>query len=105
MSNLHEDKKHLSETLNSAAKTIADEHTICIIGSLRNQGLRFNELQRALNDINPNTLADRLKKLEEKGIVKREEVGKLSVIYSLSEKGQAILPIIKELEFFAEKFL
>ncbi|WKZ30413.1 MAG: helix-turn-helix domain-containing protein [Candidatus Dojkabacteria bacterium] len=105
MSNTLENKKHLSEELNNAARTIADEHTICIIGTLRDHGLRFNELQRALNDINPTTLADRLKKLEDKGIVKREEVGKLSVVYSLTEKGEAILPIIKELEKFAQKFL
>jgi DNA-binding HxlR family transcriptional regulator len=100
-------KSQLSEELNSAARTIADEHTICIIGILRKEGLRFNEVQRALNDINPTTLANRLKKLEQEGIVSRktETLDKLSVVYELTSKGKGILPIIKELEKFAVKFL
>ena len=32
-------------------------------------------------------------------------VDKLSVVYSLTKKGQGILPILKEIQVFADKFL
>lgn len=80
--------------------------TLCIIGSLAKSNQRFNELQRAIEGINPVTLSDRLKKLEQAGILEREEetVDKLSVVYGLSKKGRSILPVINELETFAKAF-
>lgn len=99
--------KKLSEDVNNAIKMLGDDHILCIIGNLRDGGLRFNEIQRAINDINPTTLADRLKKLEHQGIVVRKEetLDKLSVVYELTEKGQGILPIVDEFGNFASKFL
>lgn len=86
---------------------IGDDHILCIIANLNGRSLRFNELQRALNDINPTTLADRLKRLELEGVVvkEKETIDKLSVVYALTEKGKGILPIVREFEKFAEKFL
>ncbi len=99
-------KSLLSEDLNSAIKMIGDDHVLCIIGNLREGGMRFNELQRALN-VNPTTLTDRLNKLENDGIVlkKKETLDRMSVVYELTAKGQGILPIIAEIGKFAEKFL
>jgi DNA-binding HxlR family transcriptional regulator len=99
--------KKLTEEVNDAIKMIGDAHILCIVASLSDHGMRFNELQRAINDINPTTLADRLKKLELEKIVDRKEetLDKLSVVYELTEKGRSILPIIKEIGKFADKFL
>lgn len=96
----------LSQHLNKAIKMIGDDHVLCIIGNLRDGGMRFNELQRALS-INPTTLTDRLHKLESDGIVtkKKETLDKISVVYELTEKGQEILPIITAIGKFAEKHL
>lgn len=96
----------LSENLNKAIKMIGDDHVLCIIGNLREGGMRFNELQRALN-INPTTLTDRLNKLESEKIVskKKETLDKMSVVYELTEKGLGILPIITEIGRFAEKHI
>lgn len=93
--------------MNDAIKMLGDDHILCIIGNLRDGGMRFNELQRALNGINPTTLTDRLAKLEKEGIVNRKEetVDKLSVVYELTEKGRGIIPIVNEFATFAEKFL
>lgn len=98
-------KSKLTKEVNNAIKMIGDEHILCIIGNLRDNGMRFNELQRAL-EINPTTLADRLTKLEQDGIVdkKKETLDKLSVVYELTDKGNAILPIIKEISKFADRF-
>ncbi|HWY79322.1 MAG TPA: helix-turn-helix domain-containing protein [Candidatus Sulfotelmatobacter sp.] len=65
--------RKLSDELNNAIKLFGDDHILCIVFSLRDGGLRFNEIQRTINGINPTTLADRLKKLEQEGIVVRKE--------------------------------
>lgn len=86
---------------------LGDEHILCIIGNLKDGGLRFNELQRSLNGINPTTLTARLTKLEQDGVVskKKETLDKLSVVYELTEKGRGIIPIVDEFAIFADKFL
>lgn len=96
----------ISDELNNAITMIGDAHVLCIISNLGNKGMRFNELQRSINGINPTTLSDRLKKLEKDKIISRKEetVDKLSVVYELTEKGQGIIPIIKEIDKFAKKF-
>lgn len=98
-------KNRLSEDVNNAISLIGDEHILCIIGNLREGGMRFNELQRALG-INPTTLTDRLTKLEKAGFVdkKKETLDKMSVLYELTEKGRGITPIIDEFSRFARKF-
>jgi DNA-binding HxlR family transcriptional regulator len=100
------DQKKLAEEVNNAIRMVGDEHILCIIGNLKEGGMRFNELQRAL-DTNPATLCGRLTKLEELGIVnkKKETVDKLSVVYELTEKGRGIIPIIEAFGKFANKFL
>lgn len=101
------DNHHISKELNNAIKMLGDAWILCIVGTLANGELRFNELQRSVSQINPTTLADRLKKLEKEKIIKRKEetVDKLSVVYFLTDKGRGILPILKEVQIFADKFL
>jgi DNA-binding HxlR family transcriptional regulator len=101
------DTHHISEELNSAIKLIGDDWILCIVGSLQAKELRFCELQRAVTGINPVTLTDRLKRLEKENIIRRKEetLDKLSVVYELTDKGRGILPIITEIDQFAQKFL
>jgi DNA-binding HxlR family transcriptional regulator len=98
---------HISEELANGIKMLGDAWILCIIGSLAHDELRFNEIQRAIPAINPATLSARLKKLEKENIVERKEetVNKLSVVYTLTDKGRGILPILKEIQIFVEKFL
>ncbi len=88
-------------------KMLGDFWTLAIVQALNNSEKRFSELQRELTKASPTTLTNRLKKLEEQKIIKRKEetVDKLSVVYSLTDKGQGILPILREIQLFATKFL
>jgi DNA-binding HxlR family transcriptional regulator len=97
----------LSKELSQALKMLGDTWVLSILCNLsRQKSLRFNELQRALEGISPTTLANRLKHLEKAGMIGRKEetIDKLSVVYELTSKGQAILPITSEFRKFAEKF-
>ena len=98
---------HVSEEFNNAIKMIGDSWTLCIVSNLANAPLRFCEIERAVAGINPTTLTDRLKKLEAEKMIERKEetVDKLSVVYSLTDKGQGILPILGQIQTFADKFL
>ena len=96
-----------SKCSNKELKMLGDFWTLAIIQALRDGDKRFACLERDLSGVNPTTLTSRLKKLESQGIIKRQEetVDKLSVVYSLTHKGTGILPILKEIRLFADKFL
>ncbi len=100
---INEEEKCSNEEL----KMLGDFWTLAIIQTIDGGEKRFAQLERDLPQINPTTLSSRLKKLEEQGIIKRQEetVDKLSVVYSLTEKGDGIMPILAEIRKFADKFL
>lgn len=92
---------------NTELKMLGDFWTLAIIQTLSAGCMRFAQLEREIEGANPATLTSRLKKLEQQGVIKREEASldKISVVYSLTQKGKGILPILKEIRAFANKFL
>lgn len=93
------------ETCVASLKLLGDFWTLRIIDALQYGGLRYCELQRHVDNLNPVTLTARLKKLEETGLVSRSEdlEDKISVSYSLTEIGTSALPILRELDKFSAK--
>lgn len=89
----------------ASLKAFADYWVLRIIEELdlAESGLRFSALQRALGDASPATLSNRLQRLEERGVVSREEGtdGKSSVLYTLTERGTRALPILHAFSDFA----
>src|SRR5258707_10457286 len=70
------------------ARIISGKWTLLIIRDLASGVKRFNQLERSLQGISPKTLSERLRSLEEEGIILRlmfEEVPQ-RVEYSLIEK-------------------
>ena len=90
-----------------ALKLLGDFWVLAIIQILSSGEKRYCEIERELKDSNPTTLTNRLKTLEEHSIIERitEKENKISVSYSLSEKGKAILPIIRQINIFALKYI
>ena len=68
---------------------------------------RFGELKRAVPRITNAMLAATLRDLERLGIVHREQYNEIPprVEYSLTEKGQALLPVFTELARWGETYL
>lgn len=100
-------KKVASSEKSCAAtmKLLGDFWTLRIIDTLQHGGLRYCELQRGVDNLNPVTLTARLKKLEDAGLVSRAEdiEDKVSVSYSLTDTGVSALPILRELDRFSAK--
>jgi len=68
-----------------------------IIHTIHTRKIRFGQLDAIIPLITRKVLTQQLKELEEDGIVMREEFTELPprVEYSLTEKGLALLPILK----------
>ncbi len=68
---------------------------------------RFCELERSLAGISPRTLSLRLRALEEEGMVERHTFPEVPprVEYSLTEKGEALLPLIEDMRAYGKEWL
>ena len=77
-----------------------------IIWSLKEHPRRFNELKRALVTINDKMLSQSLKDLVEHGVVNRKSYNTIppKVVYSLTEEGEKILPIMQQMNDWGKKY-
>lgn len=64
-----------------------------------NQTVRFNDLKRQIGAITYKTLSSHLKELEADGMVNRKEYPQVppKVEYSLTDKGETLIPVLEEL--------
>lgn len=63
------------------------------------QPVRFNEFKRKIGAITFKTLSTQLKELEADGIVRRKEYPQVppKVEYSLTKKGETLVPVLEQL--------
>lgn len=87
----------------SSLKLLGDYWTLRIVDELQHASMRYCELQRAVDNLNPVTLTARLKKLEGAGLINRSEalLDHGIVTYSLTERGQGVLPILEAIDEFS----
>lgn len=81
--------------------------TLLLVRDLAEGRSRFCELERSLAGISPRTLSLRLRALEEEGIVERHTYPEVPprVEYALTDKGQALLPIIESMRSYGKHWL
>lgn len=98
------DGKGVCPHFHAAIELIGKRWTGAIICALTAGPLRFGELARAVPGLSDRLLSQRLRELEEKGLVEREvEAGTpVRVTYSLTAKGAALRPAIGELKQWAK---
>ncbi len=91
----------------ASAEIIGAKWTAILVHDLSEGPRRFSELERSCSGISPRTLSERLRALEEEGIVVRRSYPESPprVEYELTEKGEALLPIIDEMRRFALDWL
>lgn len=88
-------------------KIIGGRWELIILKSLVEKPMRFNEILREADGISSRTLSRILRRLMELGIVKREVLSlqPVTIIYSVTEKGKDIKPIIEALQKWGEKYV
>jgi len=94
--------------INLSLEIFGDSWTLLILRDLMFAGKRhFRELLQSDEQIASNILADRLKRLVEHGILTRTEdpTHKQKAVYSLTEKGIALLPIVVQIGAWGSRFV
>ena len=85
---------------------VGDKWSMLVLFTLENNNSqRFKELQRNIPDISQKMLTATLKTLEGDGLILREAFPEIPprVEYSLTEKGQSLLPLINNLISWASE--
>lgn len=88
----------------AAGEVLSGKWTTLIFRDLFGGTRRYSQLQASLAGISPRILADRLRMLEEKGLVHRRVIPSVppKTEYSLTEKGRQIEPVLAALAGFGQ---
>ena len=91
----------------ATAEIIAAKWTPLIVHDLSEGPRRFTGLENACPGISPRTLSERLDMLERQGVVIRRSYPESPprVEYELTEKGRALLPVIREMRRFGRSWM
>jgi DNA-binding HxlR family transcriptional regulator len=89
------------------AEIVGAKWTALLVHDLSEGARRFSELEHACPGISPRTLSERLRWLEQEGVVVRRSYAETPprVEYELTGKGVGLLPIIAEMRRFGHDWL
>ena len=102
----HEPRSHCP--INLSLETFGDAWTLLVLRDIMFGGKRhFRELLQSDEHIASNILADRLARLVENGVLTKSDdpTHKQKAIYSLTEKGIALLPIIVQIGAWGSRWI
>lgn len=90
----------------AAIELIGKRWTGAIICALTERPMRFREVAKAVPGLSDRLLSQRLRELEDEGLVRRDvEAGTpVRVTYSLTEMGRELDPSIRELRIWARRW-
>ena len=91
----------------ACAEILGAKWTAVLVHDLSEGARRFGELEHSCRGISPRTLSERLRALEQEGIVVRRSYAESPprVEYELTPKGRDLLPIIQEMRRFGHAWL
>ena len=86
----------------TTVQLIGSKWKLLILRNLLVRPWRFNELRKELDGISQKVLTDSLRSMEEDGIITRTVYPEVppKVVYTLSDLGESMRPIIKSMEEF-----
>jgi DNA-binding HxlR family transcriptional regulator len=98
--------KGVCPDFHAAIELIGRRWTGAIVSALTEGPMRFGELGKAVPGLSDRLLSQRLRELEEAGVVERQvEAGTpVKVSYSLTEKGADLGPAMSELRAWARRW-
>ena len=89
------------------AEIISGKWTLLIIRDLASGVKRFNQLERSLHGISPKTLSERLRSLEEEGVIIRQTFAEVPprVEYTLTTKGLDLCNVVESMRSYGKRWL
>lgn len=93
-------------SIEKALAVLDGKWTFLILRDLFEGTKRFGELRKSLHGISPKTLTERLKMLENNGILVRTAYATIppAVEYTLTEKGESLRPIVKQMKLWGAQW-
>jgi DNA-binding HxlR family transcriptional regulator len=91
-------------TVARAAEVVCERWTPLVLRELLVGSRRFNDLHRGVPRMSTSLLAQRLRRLEEAGVVRRSAAGKVWE-YSLTEAGEELRPIVFALGHWGARWI
>jgi DNA-binding HxlR family transcriptional regulator len=90
----------------AATNILGDKWTPIILRHFVNQkSVRFCQVQDLVSGINPRTLSARLDSLEQAEVITKDATtSENRCEYRLTEKGEALIPILRDMQLWSEKF-
>ena len=90
----------------TTVRLIGNKWKLLIIRNLLDEPQRFSELKKVIDGISQKVLSENLRALESDGIIDREVFDSVppKVVYSLSEIGKSLLPIINAMGDFGNSY-
>lgn len=97
---MKEEKKQENCPMRFVLQVIGGKWKPLILQQLKNNKQRFGQLQRLIPEINKQMLTKNLRDLEQNGVVIRTVFAEVPprVEYTLSEKGQSLIPVLERME-------
>jgi DNA-binding HxlR family transcriptional regulator len=89
-------------SIEKALSVIGGKWSFLVLRELFEGTKRFGELQKAISKISPKALTDTVRHLESNGVLIRtvHATVPVTVEYSLTEKGQSLHTILKEMKYW-----
>ena len=90
----------------ATARIVSGKWTLLVLRDLADGTCRFSELQRSLAGISPRTLSQRLRALEDAGIIVRHAYAETPprVDYRLTPKGRDLVPIVEAMREYGARW-
>ncbi|OZG75513.1 hypothetical protein BTA51_01960 [Hahella sp. CCB-MM4] len=93
--------------INFILETFGDKWTLLVIRDLMFKGKRhYGDFLASEEKISTNILADRLQRLEERGVINKtiDPNNRSKFIYSLTQKGKDLLPVMLEITAWSGRY-
>jgi DNA-binding HxlR family transcriptional regulator len=89
-----------------AVSILGNKWTALLIMELATGSSRFSTLEKTLQGISPRTLSQRLDELEHQKIITKKSYAKVPphVEYDLTAKGRDLIPILKSMAAWGDKY-
>ena len=86
---------------------VGDRWTLLICRELAQGDRRYTDLRNALDGIAPNLLSDRLRALQEEGLVTTAELPPPAArtVYRLTDDGRSVIPVLRAMARFGVRYL
>ncbi len=82
------------------ADLVGDSCSLLILRDLLERPQRFGDLEKSLSGISTRTLTNKLKRLEEEGLVTHKKFN-----YTLTKKGSALHDVVEAMRKYGKKYL